>query len=184
MKSNGHAKSDPGKSAVPVLLDQPSNGHGQTEKKPPTAQRKPGTSARLQVQADKTAANARVVPEAGASLTEQILMSRMIENAPTSMMFCDRDLRIRYMNSASTVLLKRIENLLPCKADETMGRSIGILFENPEHLLPLADPRNLPQHTRVRIGSGTRRPPVQCDPRPGGQLPRPDADLGYCDRAG
>jgi methyl-accepting chemotaxis protein len=84
---------------------------------------------------------------------EQARIQRMIENAPTSMMYADRDLNIRYMNPASVKLLKRVEKYLPCKADEMLGRSIDIFHRNPEHQRRiLADPKNLPHHAVIRIG--------------------------------
>jgi methyl-accepting chemotaxis protein len=84
---------------------------------------------------------------------EQTRIQRMIENAPTSMMFADRDLKIRYMNPASTKLLKRIEKHLPCRVDEMLGQSIDIFHKNPEHQRRiLADPRNLPHHAVIKIG--------------------------------
>ncbi|MBV8610413.1 MAG: GAF domain-containing protein, partial [Singulisphaera sp.] len=72
-------------------------------------------------------------------------LTRMIENAPTSMMFADRELKIRYLNPASFRLLKRVEAYLPCKVDEMVGQSIDIFHKTPEHQRRiLADPKNLP----------------------------------------
>jgi methyl-accepting chemotaxis protein len=88
-----------------------------------------------------------------AAHVEQTRVARMIENAPTSMMFADRDLNIRYMNPASEKLLKRVEAYLPCKADEMLGRSIDIFHKKPEHQRRiLADPKNLPHRAMIRIG--------------------------------
>ena len=84
---------------------------------------------------------------------EMIRQSRMLENAPTSMMFADRDLNIRYMNPATMKLLKRIETYLPCKPEEMMGRSIDMFHRNPEHQRRLlADPRNLPHRASDQFG--------------------------------
>jgi methyl-accepting chemotaxis protein len=89
-------------------------------------------------------------------MTEMTRVSRMIENAPTSMMFADRDLKIRYMNPASISLLRRIESYLPCKVDEMMGQSIDIFHKNPEHQRRiLADPKNLPHRTYIKVGPET-----------------------------
>src|SRR5262249_49579758 len=87
------------------------------------------------------------------ALVEQTRISRMIENAPTSMMYTDRDLNIRYMNPASVQLLKRIEAYLPCKVEEMIGRSIDIFHKHPEHQRRiLADPKNLRHRALIRIG--------------------------------
>ncbi len=84
---------------------------------------------------------------------EQARLSRMIENAPTSMMFADRDLKIRYMNPASLRLLKRIETYLPCKVEEMVGLSIDIFHKAPEHQRRLlADPKNLPHRALIEVG--------------------------------
>ncbi len=84
---------------------------------------------------------------------EMTRVAQMIENAPTSMMYTDRDLKVRYMNPASKRLLKRIEAYLPVKAEDMLGQSIDIFHKNPEHQRRiLADPRNLPHQARIRIG--------------------------------
>ena len=84
---------------------------------------------------------------------EQTRIQRMIENAPTSMMYADRDLNVRYMNPASFKLLKRVEQYLPVKVEDMIGQSIGIFHKRPEHQRRLlADPKNLPIHTLINIG--------------------------------
>jgi methyl-accepting chemotaxis protein len=84
---------------------------------------------------------------------EQTRIQRMIENAPTSMMYADRDLAIRYMNPASVRLLKRIEPYLPIKVEQMLGQSIDIFHKQPEHQRRLlADPRNLPHHALIHVG--------------------------------
>jgi methyl-accepting chemotaxis protein len=86
-------------------------------------------------------------------LAEQTRIQRMIENAPTSMMFADRDLKIRYMNPASVRLLKRVEAYLPCKVDDMLGQTIDIFHRDPAHQRRiLADPKNLPHRALIRIG--------------------------------
>ena len=84
---------------------------------------------------------------------EMVRQARMLENAPTSMMFADRDLNIRYMNPASLKLMKRLEAYLPCKVEEMMGRSIDMFHRDPDHQRKLlADPRNLPHRALIRVG--------------------------------
>ncbi len=84
---------------------------------------------------------------------ELVRVSRMIENSPTSMIFADRSLKIRYLNPASERLLKRIEAYLPCKAEEMVGQSIDIFHKNPAHQQQLlANPRNLPHRALIRVG--------------------------------
>jgi methyl-accepting chemotaxis protein len=84
---------------------------------------------------------------------EQTRISRMIENAPTSMMFADRDLKIRYMNPASEQLLKRIAAYLPCKPEDMIGQSIDIFHKRPEvQRNILGDPKNLPHRALIKVG--------------------------------
>jgi methyl-accepting chemotaxis protein len=98
----------------------------------------------------------RLASDKVTELTRRLEMARiaqMIENAPTSMMYTDRDLKIRYMNPASKRLLKRIEAYLPIRAEEMLGQSIDIFHKHPEHQRRLlADPRNLPHQARIQIG--------------------------------
>ena len=105
---------------------------------------------------DALRAIARLVSDKITGLAEQIEMvrqARMLENAPTSMMFADRDLNIRYMNPATIKLLKRIEAYLPCKAEELMGRSIDMFHRDPSHQRRLlSDPKNLPHRALINVG--------------------------------
>lgn len=78
---------------------------------------------------------------------------RMIENAPLNVMYTDRDLRIQYMNPASQRTLKRLEAYLPIKSDQMIGQSIDLFHKHPEHQRRmLADPKNLPHQTVIRLG--------------------------------
>ncbi|HET7488846.1 MAG TPA: PAS domain-containing protein, partial [Acidimicrobiales bacterium] len=64
---------------------------------------------------------------------EMARIQSMMENAPTNMMFADKDLVLRYMNPASLNTLRAIEQYLPCKADEIVGQNIDIFHKNPAH---------------------------------------------------
>ena len=84
---------------------------------------------------------------------ELIRQTRMLENSPTSVMFADRDLLIRYMNPATIKLLRRIEAHLPCKAEELIGRSIDAFLPGTEAQRQfLADPKNLPHRALIQVG--------------------------------
>jgi methyl-accepting chemotaxis protein len=87
---------------------------------------------------------------------EQQRLQQMVENATVRMMLADRDLRITYLNPASKQALKRLEHLLPCRADEMLGKSIDIFHKAPEHQRRmLADPKNLPHRAEIRLGDET-----------------------------
>ena len=78
---------------------------------------------------------------------------RMLENDPLNMMYCDLDFKVQYVNPASTKTLKRLEQYLPVKADELIGKSIDIFHKNPEHQRRLlSDPRNLPHEAVIVVG--------------------------------
>src|SRR5690242_17708862 len=80
----------------------------------------------------------------------------MLENAPINVIYADRDLRIRYMNSASVKTLHALEQYLPIKVSQMVGHSIDIFHKNPEHQRRLlADDRNLPHHAQISLGPET-----------------------------
>src|SRR5262249_13571732 len=84
---------------------------------------------------------------------EQARITQMIENAPVNIMFADRDLTLRYLNATSIRTFKKLEQYLPVKADQMLGKSIDIFHKNPEHQRRLlADPRNLPHSAVIRVG--------------------------------
>lgn len=85
---------------------------------------------------------------------EQQRLRQMVENATIRMILADRDFKIVYMNPASVEALRRLEHLLPCRADEIVGRSMDIFHKNPEHQRKmLADPRNLPHTANIHLGN-------------------------------
>jgi len=54
----------------------------------------------------------------------------MIESAPTNMMYCDRDLVIRYINPSALSSFRAHESILPVRADQVVGSSITIFHRN------------------------------------------------------
>jgi methyl-accepting chemotaxis protein len=78
----------------------------------------------------------------------------MMDNAPTNMMFADKDLVVRYMNPASLRTLRSIEQHLPCRADDVVGSNIDIFHKNPVHQRTiLADPDSyLPMTSQIQVG--------------------------------
>ena len=84
---------------------------------------------------------------------EQQRLKQMVENATIRMILADRNFKIVYMNPASLQALRRLEHLLPCRADEIIGRSIDIFHKNPERQRRmLEDPRNLPHTAKIQLG--------------------------------
>ncbi len=95
-----------------------------------------------------SAALERVIRE-----SEMARVQSMMDNAPTNMMFADRDRVLRYMNPASTETLRSLEAYLPVKADEMIGQKIDVFHKRPEHQAALLnDPANLPYRATIEVG--------------------------------
>ncbi|MGE0743718.1 MAG: methyl-accepting chemotaxis protein [Rhodospirillales bacterium] len=79
---------------------------------------------------------------------------RMVDCMPINVMTLDiESFAINYANRTSIETLRKIEHLLPCKADEIVGKCIDIFHKHPEHQRRmLADPRNLPHKANIRLG--------------------------------
>ncbi|MDQ2650680.1 MAG: methyl-accepting chemotaxis protein [Actinomycetota bacterium] len=92
--------------------------------------------------------------DADDALAHAARVQSMMDNAPTNMMFADKDLVVRYMNPASLRTLRSIEQHLPCTADEVVGSNIDIFHKNPVHQRTiLADPDSyLPMTSQIRVG--------------------------------
>ncbi len=84
---------------------------------------------------------------------EMARVKSMMDQAPINVMYADKDLCIQYMNPASVQTLRTLEQYLPVRADEVLGRSIDIFHKNPDHQRRmLSDPRNLPHKAKIRLG--------------------------------
>ena len=87
------------------------------------------------------------------TLKRELAIARSIaDNSPINIMLADRDLKITYVNEASLRTLKSIEHLLPCKAEEVVGKSIDFFHKDPamqRRLLP--DDRNLPHRATIHL---------------------------------
>ena len=77
----------------------------------------------------------------------------MLANVPINVMYCDEDFVIRYINPASARTLRRIEHLLPVRADEVVGSNIDIFHRNPSHQRRLLAMRaSLPHNAAFPLG--------------------------------
>lgn len=83
-------------------------------------------------------------------------LRQMVDNAPINIMCANRDLVIDYMNKTSLQTLRRLEHLLPVKADQVVGYCIDVFHRYPERQRQLlADPGNLPHRAKFRLGPET-----------------------------
>ena len=85
---------------------------------------------------------------------ETARLMQMLDDMPLNIMTVDpKDLKINYVNKTSVETLRKLERLLPCKADQLMGQCIDIFHKNPAHQRKLlADPANLPHKAKIRLG--------------------------------
>lgn len=60
--------------------------------------------------------------------------ARALDALPANVMFCDRDLVLRYMNKASRKTLRTLEPYLPLPADQLIGKSIHLMHKNPARI--------------------------------------------------
>ncbi|MCU0703310.1 MAG: methyl-accepting chemotaxis protein [Fimbriiglobus sp.] len=83
-------------------------------------------------------------------------VTQMLEQAPTNVMFADRELVLRYLNPAAINTLRRLETYLPVKADALLGQCIDVFHKTPSHQRRLlADPKNLPHRANIQLGPET-----------------------------
>ena len=86
-------------------------------------------------------------------LSQAVVNERVVENAPVNIILCGMDLKIFYANNRSIETLRKLEDVMPCKAGEILGKCIDIFHEIPEHARSiLKDPRNLPHTATLRVG--------------------------------
>ena len=88
-----------------------------------------------------------------ASRPEKVLYKALLGSAPINVIYVDRNLRIQYMNAASFRTLKTLEQHLPCRVEEIVGKPIDIFHKDPEHQRKmLATDKNLPHSAIIRLG--------------------------------
>lgn len=78
----------------------------------------------------------------------------MVQGSVINIMYADINCIIRFANKASIDTLRSLEQFLPCKADEIVGKSIDIFHKNPAHQRRLlSDPSNLPHRAYIKVGN-------------------------------
>ncbi len=82
------------------------------------------------------------------------MLEQMVDQMPINVMLLElENFTIDYVNKTSTDTLKPLEHLLPCKAEDILGQCVDIFHANPAHQRKLlADPRNLPFQTNIKLG--------------------------------
>lgn len=89
--------------------------------------------------------------------TERERLKIMLERMPINIMMADpKTFEINYINKTSLDTLRSIENLLPVKADQVLGTCIDRFHKDPSHQRRiLSDPKNLPWHAKIKLGTET-----------------------------
>jgi methyl-accepting chemotaxis protein len=84
-------------------------------------------------------------------------LQSIVENSPKPCMLLDlKDMSITYANPSAISMLASVEQYLPCRASEIVGKSVDIFHKNPSHQRRmLADERNLPHSARIKVGPET-----------------------------
>jgi methyl-accepting chemotaxis protein len=78
---------------------------------------------------------------------------QMVENSPINTMLADPSGVMQYMNKASFDTLKTLEQYLPEKVENLVGRSIDWFHRNPESVRKIIeDSRNLPHKAVIGVG--------------------------------
>ncbi|HWA58316.1 MAG TPA: methyl-accepting chemotaxis protein [Gemmatimonadales bacterium] len=80
---------------------------------------------------------------------------QLVENAPLNIMWADQDLTLRYVNPAALATFRKLEQYLPARADQMVGRSIDIFERDPATGRSLLDPSRLPHRGHSALGPET-----------------------------
>lgn len=77
----------------------------------------------------------------------------MVDKSPINTMLATPDGLLTYMNETSLATLKTLEQYLPDKASNLVGKSIDWFHKNPAHQRKIiGDPRNLPYKAIIGVG--------------------------------
>jgi len=92
------------------------------------------------------------VARSNAMQDEMARISAMVENSPTSMMFCDTKQVLQYVNPAMMSTVRQLEQHLSVKADTLVGTSIDSLHRDPALRQAIQSPAQLPYTGQLQVG--------------------------------
>ena len=102
--------------------------------------------------------NQAEAPQSATAPQEDRSFLYALEALPVNVMFCDRELILRYMNKASRKTLRMIEQYLPLPVDQLIGKSIHVMHKNPPRIDKIlgakehAGKHQLPHKSTVELG--------------------------------
>ena len=88
---------------------------------------------------------------------DSMRQAQMLDQMPVNAMLLDpKTFIITYANKTSIDTLKKLESLLPVRADQVVGQCVDVFHKNPAHQRRiLADPANLPWFSKIKVGPET-----------------------------
>ncbi len=94
--------------------------------------------------------------DVGRQRAEVTRIRQIVENAPINIMYADRELALQYMNPATTATFRRLEQFLPVKVGDLVGKSIEVLHPDlAQRRGTLADAGKLPYQAQLKLGPET-----------------------------
>jgi methyl-accepting chemotaxis protein len=85
---------------------------------------------------------------------DSAMLYQMLDALPLNVMYADREGVIRYVNQASLTTLRRLESLMPIRAEQIVGQTYDIFHKTPMRQRSLlADPKNLPHSATIQYGT-------------------------------
>jgi methyl-accepting chemotaxis protein len=98
----------------------------------------------------------KIESESAKSMIAAIRSQNMVERSPINTMMATPDGILNYMNENSRATLKTLEQYLPDKVENLIGKSIDMFHKNPEvQKSIIGDPRNLPHKALIKVGPET-----------------------------
>ncbi len=97
-------------------------------------------------------------PEAAPAVEVDRSFQSALDAIPANIMFCDRDLVLRYMNKSSRKTLLSLQSYLPLPVDQLIGKSIHLMHKNPARVDRIlgakehAGKHQLPHKSTVELG--------------------------------
>ena len=95
------------------------------------------------------------VAKSNAMQDEMARISAMVENSPTSMMFCDTKQVVQYVNPAMMSTVRRLEQHLSVRAEVLVGGPIDALHRDPALRQAVQNPAQLPYAGQMQVGPET-----------------------------
>ncbi|MCB9061969.1 MAG: methyl-accepting chemotaxis protein [Halobacteriovoraceae bacterium] len=97
-----------------------------------------------------------VVTERVKSEEIMIKMKQMVDLSPVNTMLASPDGTLEYLNKTSIKTLKTLEQYLPDRVENLIGKSVDLVHKNPAGAKRIfSNPNNLPHRAKIRLGPET-----------------------------